>query len=283
MLIGVTGGSGKVGRRVLAGLVSAGHDVRSIDVGREYSDEILYHRADLRELWQTVDALKGLDAVVHLAGMGVPGASSYPLLAEQSVFAANTISTYNVFLATVSLGIRRVVWASSETVMGFPFEQHPPDFAPLTEEHPMRPEYSYALAKATAEQLAEHATRRSGHTIVGLRFSVVFDERDYHQLPRFWEDPRLARWNLWSYVDIRDVVDSCRVAVEAPIDGSENFIIAAPDTLMDRPTKELLDQHAPDVHLSSSLSEFQSLQSTEKARDLLGYQPHRSWRKHTGS
>src|SRR6266567_7828107 len=125
MLIVVTGGGGKIGRRVIADLREHGHRIRSVDFG--WIDDEDHRRADLRVFWQALDALDGADAVVHLAGVGAPETlTRYRALAEQETFASNTISTYNVFQAAASLGIHRVVWASSETVLGFPFKLRPP-------------------------------------------------------------------------------------------------------------------------------------------------------------
>lgn len=280
MLIGVTGGSGKIGQKVIADLMLHDHKVRNIDIGRPYEPADRYRRADLRELWQTVDALDGLDAVIHLAGLGAPDelVTSFPLLADQAAFASNTITTYNVFTAARSLGIDRIAWASSETVAGFPFKVAPPDFLPVTEEHSIRPEYSYALSKSVGEELARNVAYNSGLSITSLRFSLVFDEQRYEELPGRWADPLLGKFNFWSYVDVRDVATSCRLAVEAGRPGAESFIVAAPDTLMDRPTAELLKEFAPDLAVRKPLSRFGSLQSTDKIHTILGFRPEHSWR-----
>jgi nucleoside-diphosphate-sugar epimerase len=283
MLIGVTGGSGRIGRAVVAELVGHDHEVRNVDIGRSYEVADRYRRADLREIWQTIDALGGVDAVVHLAGIGAPEGepSAFPLLAEHASFTVNAISTYNVFTAARSLGVKRVVWASSETVAGFPFEVAPPDFLPVTEEHPIRPEYNYALAKAVGEELARNIAYNSGPSITSLRFSLVFDEQRYRDLPGYWADPARARWNLWSYVDIRDVATSCRLAAEAVRPVADSFVVAAPDTLMTRPTADLLEKFAPELLplVRTPLSEFQSLQSTDKIAAVLGFRPEHSWRE----
>lgn len=283
MLIGVTGGSGRIGQAVIDDLARHGHKSRSIDIGRVYEPADRFRRADLRELWQSVDALEGLDAVIHLAAVGAPDrdSTSYPLLAEQTTFVSNVTSTYNVFTAARSLGIDRVVLASSETVAGFPFDVTPPDFLPVTEEHPVRPEYSYALAKAVGEHVAGNFALNAGMSATSLRFSVVFDDRAYEGLPRYWDDPLLGKWNLWSYVDIGDVATSCRLAVEAGLDGAHSFVVAAADTLMDRPTAELLDEFAPESAsvVGEPLSRFQSLQSTDRIAAVLGFRPERSWRE----
>jgi nucleoside-diphosphate-sugar epimerase len=278
-LIGVTGGMGRIGRAVRAELSAHGYRTICIDTAPSRGMGADYRRADLRELWQTMDALDTAEMVIHLAAVGVPEPPTrYPLLAEQATFAANMISIYNVFRAGVELGIPRIVWASSETVLGPPFKTSEPDFLPLDDRHPVRPETSYALSKAMAEELARHVVRQAKISIVGLRFSVVMDETDYELLPRYWDNPEIGRWNLWSYTDIRDVAASCRVALEAGVNGAESLLISAPDTLMNRPTSELISEYLPGVKVARPIDLHESLQCPARAAQMIGYRPNHSWR-----
>jgi nucleoside-diphosphate-sugar epimerase len=280
MLVAVTGGLGRIGRAVLAELAATGYETLCVDVGPVRGQGPGYRRADLRELWQVLDALDGVDAVVHLAGVGVPEShTNHPLLAEQATFAANTVSTYNVLRAAAAVGATRVVWASSETVLGAPFVVQAPAYLPLDDDHPTCPETSYALSKAVGEDLARHFTRASGLSVVGLRFSVVMDEGDYPLLRRYWQDPGIGRWNLWSYVDLRDVAWSCRLALEADVQGAAAVLIAAADTLMTHPTADLLKATMPEVPVKRRLGRYESLINSEQARHLLRYDPRYSWRE----
>ncbi len=102
--------------------------------------------------------------------------------------------------------------------------------------------------------------------------------QDYERFPSFSKDPTLRKWNLWGYVDARDVGQSCRLALEADTTGAEVFIIAAADTVMNRPSRELLAEVFPGVPLRGEIGEFESLLSSEKARNVLGYRPQYSWR-----
>jgi nucleoside-diphosphate-sugar epimerase len=233
--------------------------------------------AELTEYGEAVDALKGSDAVVHLAAIPAPG-----LKPDELTFRVNVTSTYNVFAAAPILGLRRVVWASSETTLGLPFERERPRYAPIDEEHPLFPEYSYALSKVVSEEMARQFSRWNGIPHVGLRFSNVMEPHDYDRFPGFWDDAELRRWNLWGYVDARDVAQSCRLALEADLSGAEAFIIAAADTVMNRPSADLMAEVYPDVELRGSFGEFGTLLSIEKARRVLGYEPAFSWRDATG-
>ena len=270
----VTGGAGKAGRAVVRDLLEHGYDVVSVDLLRDPNlTEGQQLVADLTDYGETVDVLKGADVVVHLAAIPAPG-----LKPDELTFRVNTTSTYNVFAAAPLLGLSRVVWASSETTLGLPFERELPRFAPIDEEHPLLPESSYALSKVVSEEMARQFSRWNGIPHVGLRFSNVMEPHDYERFPGFWDDAQLRRWNLWGYVDARDVAQSCRLALEADLSGAEVFIIAAADTVMNRPSADLMAEAYPDVELRDGVGEFGTLLSIEKARQRLGYEPAFSWR-----
>ncbi len=277
MRVVVTGGAGKAGRAVVRDLLEHGHDVVSVDLARDPNlrDE-QQMVVDLTDYGETVDALKGADAVVHLAAIPAPG-----LKPDELTFRVNTTSTYNVFAAAPLLGLQRVVWASSETTLGLPFERERPRYAPIDEEHPPLPEFSYALSKLVSEEMARQFSRWHNIPYIGLRFSNVMEPHDYARFPSFWGDAELRRWNLWGYVDARDVAQSCRLALETDVAGADVFIIAADDTVMDRPSAELMAEVYPDVELRE-VAEFGTLLSIEKARRLLGYEPAFSWRNAIG-
>ena len=274
----VTGGAGKAGRAVVRDLLEHGYDAVSVDLVRDPTlTEGQQLVADLTDYGEAVDALKGADAVVHLAAIPAPG-----LKPDELTFRVNTTSTYNVFAAAPLLGLRRVVWASSETTLGLPFERELPRYAPIDEEHPLLPESSYALSKVVSEEMARQFSRWNGIPHVGLRFSNVMEPHDYERFPGFWDDAQLRRWNLWGYVDARDVAQSCRLALEVELSGAEVFIIAAADTVMNRPSADLMAEVYPDVELRDGFGEFGTLLSIEKARRLLGYEPAFSWRDAIG-
>ncbi len=282
--IAVTGGSGKAGRAVVSDLKAHGHDVLNIDLGPSpesyhYPDgaPIPFLRADLTDYGQTIEALAGaealpgIEAVVHLAAIPAP-----QMAPPAHIFQVNAVSTYNVFSAAWRLGLQRVVWASSETTLGLPFDT-PPDYAPVDEKH-MRPESSYALSKDVGEELARQFSRRSGMPIIGLRFSNVMVREDYQKFPSWQDDPHARKWNLWGYVDESHVTESVRRALAADIPGYDSFVIAAADTVMRRPSRELMAEVFPDVKLADSVSGNDTLLDISHAREILGYDPKFSWR-----
>jgi len=278
----VTGGSGKLGRAVLADLVAHGHHVLNIDQhipARAIAPTV---RVDLRDYGEVVAAMRGVDehpgpfdAVVHLAAIPAPG-----LFANARTFANNVPSTYHVFEAARVLGIKTVVFASSETVLGLPFAT-PPPYAPLDEEYEPRPESAYSLGKVLDETMArQYARWDPALKIIGLRFSNVMDVEDYQAFPSFDADPRKRKWNLWSYIDARDGAQSVRKALEARWTGFEAFIIANADTVMTRPNAALMAEVFPGVELRPTMTANGTLLSIDKAKRLLGYAPQHSWRDH---
>ena len=281
--IAVTGGSGKAGRVVVADLVHHGHQVLNIDrvpspESRSPESPVPFLRADLTDFGQTLEALSGaetmpgIELVVHLAAIPSPAHAT-----PDQVFRTNMTSLHTVFDAAVRLGLRRVVWASSETTLGLPFTR-PPDYAPVDEAH-VYPETSYALSKALGEEMARQFSRWSGLPIVGLRFSNIMVREDYERFPAFWDDPQARKWNLWGYVDESHVAQSVRLALDADIRGADSFIIAASDSVMRTPSRELMAEVFPGVPVADRVGGTDTLLDISKARSVLGYSPDFSWRE----
>jgi nucleoside-diphosphate-sugar epimerase len=237
-------------------------------------------RVDLTDHGQVREALTavderhdGVDAVVHLAAIPAPG-----LTTNAATFSNNITATYNVFAAARGAGVRNVVWASSETVLGLPFAT-PPPYIPVDEEYPPRPESTYSLVKTLEEEMARQFCRWVPDLkMIGLRFSNVMDPQDYAAFPAFDADPRLRRWNLWSYIDGRDAAQAVRRALEHEAVGADVFIIANADTVMSRSSADLATAEFPDVPLKHEVGEHETLLSIDKARRVLGYEPQYGWR-----
>jgi nucleoside-diphosphate-sugar epimerase len=274
MRIVVTGGSGKGGKWVVRDLRDHGHDVLNVDTRHDGSAFGLCLLADLTDLGQTLEALSGADAVVHFAAIPAP-----QLRPEGETFRNNTMSTYNVFAAAVAHGIRRVVWASSETVLGLPFDT-PPLFAPIDETIEPRPESSYALSKLVGETMASQFARRTDTSFVGLRISNIMEPEDYALFPGYWDDAYIRKWNLWGYVDARDVAQAARLGLDADFSGAEVCIVAAADNCMTRPSADLMAEVFPSVPLRRHVDGRDTLLSIDRARRALGYEPAHRWEDH---
>ncbi|MEP7180427.1 MAG: NAD(P)-dependent oxidoreductase [Pseudonocardiales bacterium] len=278
--VAVTGGSGKLGRAVVAHLLDHGWDVVTLD--RRPAEPLRgdFVQVELTDYGQVVDALSAvddrylrLDAVVHLGAIPAPG-----LRPNAATFSNNMSSTYNVFAAARLAGITNIVWASSETVLGLPFDS-PPPYVPVDEEYPGRPQSTYSVVKFLEEHLAGQLCRWDPRLkMIGLRFSNVMEPADYPDFPGYDADPLARKWNLWGYIDARDGAQAVRLALEHHGTGADIFIIANADTVMSRPNRELLDAVFPDVPVHGEIGEHDTLLSIDKARRVLGYEPIHSWR-----
>lgn len=278
--VAVTGGSGKLGRACVRDLVENGYEVVNLDRAPSPDDLAPFIQIDLTDHGQVVSALTGvddrydrLDAVVHLAAIPAPG-----LRPNSAVFHNNMLSTYNVFAAAKTAGIHNIVWASSETVLGLPFET-PPPYLPVDEEYAPRPESTYSLVKTLEETMVDQLCRWNPELkATGLRFSNVMYVEDYAAFPVFEDDPTLRDWNLWSYIDARDGALAIRLGLEREGTGKEVFVIASPDTVMSTPTPELVQTHYPDLELKRPVEGHETLLSIDKARRILGFDPKHTWR-----
>ena len=282
MRIAVTGGSGKLGRHVVERLRGSGHDVVVLDSQGERAPGLV--RVDLTDYGQVADALGGaqgelepVEAVVHLAAIPAPG-----LVPDAATFANNMVATFNVLHAAIRQGIRTVVTASSETVLGLPFDT-PPPYVPVDEDYDARPESVYSLGKHLEETMAVELCRwHPDLTISALRFSNVMDVEDYTEFPSFDADPLLRKWNLWGYIDGRDGAQAVERALERPGPGFDRFVIASPDTVMSRSSADLVAEVFPGVEVRTELGEHETLLSIDRARRVLGYEPTHSWRDEVG-
>ena len=278
--VAVTGSSGKLGRAVVDHLLDQGWDVISLDRVPAPRTDVVSSVVDLTDFGQAVEALSGIDdrhdgvdALVHLAAIPAPG-----LRTNAATFANNMTASYNAYSAAIRAGVRKIVWASSETVLGLPFDE-PPPYVPVDEEYPPRPNSTYSLVKTLEEELARQLCRwHPDLSMTGLRFSNVMYPEDYVHFPSYDTDPNLRRWNLWSYIDARDGAQAVRRALEYDAVGADVFIIANADTVMSRRNDELLAEVFPDVPLARPVGPHETLLSIDKARRILGYEPQHSWR-----
>jgi nucleoside-diphosphate-sugar epimerase len=278
----VTGATGKAGRAAVTHLREHGYEVIATDIAVTDARAQGVLAADLTDYGQATEVLRGADAVVHLANIPAPG-----LMTPAVTFNANMSMNFNVFHAAAALGLTRVVWASSETTLGLPFghgaEQAPGAagelrYAPVDEDHFPYPSTTYALSKVASETVAEQVSRWSGIPFVGLRISNIMEPHDYQRFPGYWADPHSRKWNAWGYVDVRDVAAACRLGLEADVTGSSNVIIAAADTVMNRPSRDLLAEVFPGVTVSREVTGHDTLLSVDRAKEVLGYVPAHSWR-----
>ena len=271
MRIAVTGSTGKLGAVVVGYLRDAGHEVVGMDRTGTRGEGFLF--VDVSDYGQVVDAFHEggrFDALVHLAAIPAGG-----IAPEVETFHNNMLSTFNVFQAARRAGILTIAYASSETLLGIPFDSAPP-YLPVDEDYDSRPESMYAVVKHLEEELAQKLVRWDDSlSITALRFSNVMVEEDYDGFAAFTPDNR--RWNLWGYIDARDAAQAILLSIERAQPGFDRFVIANAETVLDVPSAQLVADFWPEVPVKRELDGTESLLSIEKARLELGYQPRFGW------
>jgi nucleoside-diphosphate-sugar epimerase len=286
-MIIVTGGSGKVGRACVKDLMEHGYKVASIDLARPAGmsnppkpTDVNFTRADITNFGDVMAALSGINnrveepvtGIVHLGAIASPGEQP-----DHVTFGVNTMSTYNIFEAARRLGIRNVVWASSETLYGIPYPKGPA-YVPVDEEIAL-PQWSYSLSKLMGEKMAEQYCLWDEKTkIIGLRFSNVQEPQDYANFAEYDKDARTRHFNLWTYIDARDAAQAIRLSLDAKLTGAHVFGIANSNSVMRQPNDKLLDEVFPGTKRKRPLQPNESLISIEKAQRVLGYKPQYDWR-----
>jgi UDP-glucose 4-epimerase len=282
MRVLVTGSRGKVGRAAVAALIGAGHEVRATDVApptfeRPLEGEPEYIQADVADAGEMFAVVRGMEAVVHAAALPEPTHNP-----PHVVFQNNLMGVFNTLEAAIRFGVTRFVNVSSETVPGFFFPERDflPDYVPVDEEHPIRPQDPYATAKYFGELLMDAAIRRSDIRCISIRPSWVQHEGNYERNlgPQVRDASNLSP-NFWSYIDVYDLADAIVLAVESDLPNHEVFYIASPDNIGNRPFEEIVREYYEDkVEIKKPLPRVDSSGiSIAKAERMLGYSPKRSW------
>lgn len=283
MKVAVTGSAGRLGRQVAVLLPQYGHEVVSLDASAASGAEPV----DLTDPDAALRALESAEAVVHLARERFPYTEqglydratqtwrTRDASGDALRFQRNVAMTYNVLAAAASLGIPRLVIGSSLAVYGLYYPLRPalPDYLPVDEDHPRRPQDPYGLTKLAGEDLCDGFARRSGACVASLRFAGIADDAVYRRLMRRRDDPMVRGFgSFWSYIDVRDAADACRLALEANFEGHQAFNICAPITYLATPTAALLQRHLPRVrHTVFPTEDNYCCYASEKARKTLGF------------
>lgn len=295
MRILFTGGSGKAGHHVAPYLASKGHQVTNVDLTPLGHPDVTDLRVDLTDAGQVYSAMAGTPTMASLDGPG-PGASAgsaydavvhfaaipaVQIAADSTTFATNILAHYNVLEAATRLGVRKVVFASSETTYGVCFAQgeRKPLYVPVDEDHPVVPEDSYAMSKVAGEVVARSFHARTGADVYGLRINNVVEPDEYvEKFPAFLADASLRRRNIFAYIDTRDLGQVVLRALETDGLGFEVFNVAGADMSVAATTQEVIDTFYAGVEVRREMGRDETFYSIDKARDLLGYAPQHSWR-----
>ena len=295
MRVFFTGGSGKAGRHAIAHLVEQGHRVVNGDLVPLGLPGVSDLRLDLTDAGQVFNALSAYagfdelepgtgvpsyDAVVHFAA--IPAILVRP---DNETFRVNVLSTYNVIDAAVKLGIRKVIFASSETTYGICFAdgEMQPDYVPIDEQHPTVPHDSYAMSKVVNEATARSFQARTGIDIYGLRINNVIEPHEYQtNFPAFVADPALRRRNIFAYIDARDLGHMVDCCLRTDGLGYEVFNVSNDDTSVAITSDEVYERFYAGVPSHREMGRHETFYANDKAKQLVGFAPRHSWRDDLG-
>ncbi|SFC80845.1 NAD-dependent epimerase/dehydratase family protein [Streptomyces aidingensis] len=293
MRVLVTGSAGRMGRSVVTALASSGHEVIGIDISPgDPADGACASvlAADVTDLGESFEVMSRYrpEAVVHLAAVATPFGRTDGL-----TYRVNTQAAFNVCEAAVHTGVRRVIVASSPTVIGYgaPDGSWTPSYLPLDEDHPVRPWNAYSLSKLAAEQTMRTFTAAAGDTVrfAAVRPCFVIPPEEWqgaptqtgHSLTERLDDPSIAGASLFNYLDARDggeMVDTLLAALPE-IPNGEVFFAGAADALARAPLAGLLPRFHPTTEQAAAvLTGTAPAFSSAKAERLLGWRAKRSWR-----
>lgn len=291
MRILFTGGSGKAGRHAIAHLIEQGHRVTNVDLVPLDLPDVDSLQVDLTDAGQVFNAFHAYagfdelepgtgvptyDAVVHFAA--IPCILLRP---DNETFRINTLSTYNVLDAATKLGIRKVIFASSETTYGVCFAdgEVKPDYIPVDEDHPTIPQDSYAMSKVVNEVTARSFQARTGFDIYGLRINNVIEPHEYEtQFPAYMADPALRRRNIFAYIDARDLGHMVDCCLKTDGLGYEVFNVSNDDLSVGITTAEVIDRFYQGVPQKRDMGPNETVYANNKAKRLVGFSPRHSWR-----
>ncbi|MGH7768291.1 MAG: NAD-dependent epimerase/dehydratase family protein [Candidatus Binatia bacterium] len=277
MKVVVTGGAGKIGAYVVREL-SAGHTVTVFDrLPPADSKETRWIRGDIESFDEVLQALAGADAVVHLAGIPIPGK-----VPDHVLFRINTLGTYNVHEACYRLGIKRIVSTSSGAVLGWTYGEREliPEYLPIDEDHPVNPHDPYGMSKLCGEEIARAYALKCGMEAIALRPPRVLFPEGARQLREQGGGQPKRRFDLCAYIDPRDLAQAYRRAVETPDLKHTVFFIAADDSTAAEPLCKLLPRLMPALgEKARNLTGDRPGVSNDRAKRLLQWQPRYSWRR----
>jgi nucleoside-diphosphate-sugar epimerase len=277
----VTGGCGKFGQWMVRDLLSHKHEVAVFDRARTPQIEgSHYIQGDIENLGEVLGAIHGTDAIIHLAAIPTHG-----LTANEVTFRNNAMGAFNVHEAAWRLGIKRVVSLSSEAALGWApgawEREHLPDYLPLDEDHPCRPQDCYGLSKQVSEAIAKSYTAKCGMETVLIRAPWIVTPEELQAL-RTTNGRTPTRFTTYHYIDVRDLAEACRLAVERPITGSVVLMVGSGDSSLAEPLSSVLPRLMPSLgDMAENLTGSRPAVSIARAKEVLGWSPRHFWRDRT--
>lgn len=274
----VTGGSGLVGRHLVGALEAEGFSVGVLDKAKTQAKVESFHRGDVTDPDFLTEALPGWDAVVHLAAL-LPGGGATP----EEIYRVNAYGTFCVAEACARLGVARLIYLSSDSVLGFALGEGLPEprYLPLDEDHPLSPADPYGLSKLAGEEACRAASLRSGLRALALRAPWIWVPEEYDLCRTYTSEPERPDWvrDLWAYVHVEDLAQAVSSAlISGDLEPFEVLFVSASDNGTEWSSRSLVKKYlrvAP--HVQGTFGRRESFISSERARSRLLYVPKRSW------
>jgi nucleoside-diphosphate-sugar epimerase len=236
-------------------------------------DAVRYLVGDIQDLGQVMEAMHGADAVIHLAAIHNPNIATATV-----TYQTNVVGTFNVHHAAFRLRIKRVVSASSNAVVGWSYSDNfVPDYLPVDEDHPLRPEDPYGLSKEIGETIARSYALKGLETI-SLRPSGVVTPDELAAIKQTG-GRKPSGFQAYSYIDARDLAVAFRLAVVRPLPGATVMFVVAEDSTIAEPLCELYPRIKPSIgNKAIQLTGSRAAYANDRAKKLLGWKPVYSWR-----
>jgi len=288
----VTGGSGKAGKHLIPYLLEKGYSVVNADLVPLVMNGVDNINLDITDSGQVFNALSGYANIQELKlGEGIKNFKTVVHLAaiprilvkpDNETFRINTLGTYNVMEAATKLGIKKIIFASSETTYGFCFAQgNPiPKWLPIEEDYETSPTDSYGLSKVLNEKTGEAFQKRTGIDIYALRIGNIIEPDEYHRFEEFCENPSIRLRNLFNYIDARDLAQAIELCIKKDGLGYEVFNVTHNINSVSLTTEEIIKQFFPNVKMRRDMEKYESILSSKKIRDVLGFNPAHDWKKY---
>ncbi len=276
MKIVITGSSGKLAQYLVPKLINR-HEVVLYDKQPPEQSHAHFIQGEITDMNKLSQTFSGADAVIHLAALR----SRYNHL-PMEVMETNGVGTFSVLEAAQNQGVKKLIFSSSDAVLGIAQSQHDiePEYLPIDEKHPLKPQDPYGISKTLGEEMCRFYAMGYDMNTIALRFSNIFCPGDEEKYLNDARDPSVRRKSLWAWVHVEDAVQAIMSSLALNLPGFEVFHIAAEDVCLLNPdVPYLLSTYFPEIPIERSLANRESLIDCHKAKDRIGFKVRKRFEK----
>lgn len=246
------------------------HEVILFDKQPPDQNPSLFMQGEVTDIDKLNKAFRGAKAVIHLAALR----SRYNHL-PMKIMETNTLGTFCVLEAARSTNVKKIIFSSSDAVLGMAQSktEFPPEYLPIDEKHPLKPQDPYGISKLLGERMCRCYAIGYDIDIMALRFSNILCPGDEQRYLDDAKDPSMRRKSLWAWLHVDDAVNAIKRVLDSELQGFEAFHIAADDIcLLSLSVKDLLKKYFPKSTIRRPLTDKKSLIDCSKAKQVLGLQ-----------